>query len=177
MATYAIQARQSTSRAETLVRTAVQALGQLVFALLVLFHAWLLWTHIVAGKAFEPSTALRWLVAVGVLAGFRALSRHGVPLLGRRAVILWLLVILLHCQAVWTGDVVTAELALPETIHALSQLTSSIGVLGAVIVALFSAHAAVILGLSRAVAAPTIVAGLPSSGFTFRFAPRPPPLA
>jgi hypothetical protein len=178
MATYVLPARHSSTRAQTLVRTSVQAAGRLAFALLVLFHVWLLWTHLIVGKAFEPRTALRWLVAVGVLAGFRALSRRGLPLLfGRRAIVLWLLVILIHCHAVWTGDVVTADLALPETIHALSQLTGSITVLGAVIAVLLAAHAAAVLSLSRTTAAPAIVAGLPSDGVTFRFAPRPPPLA
>jgi len=179
MATYAIPARQSSSRAETLVRTSVQALGRLAFALLVAFHVWLLWTHLVVGKAFEPETAVRWLVAVGVLAGFRALSRHGLPLLfGRRAVALWLLVILIHCHAVWTGDVVTSDLGVPETLHALSQITGSISVLGTLVVALVAAHAAAaVLDVRRVVPTPALVAGLPSDGFTYRFAPRPPPLA
>lgn len=178
MSTYAIPARHSSTRAQTLVRTAVQAVGRLAFALLVLFHVWLLWTHIVAGKAFEPGTALRWLVAVGVLAGFRALSRHGLPVLfGRRAVVLWLLVILIHCHAVWTGDVVMADLALPETIHALSQLTGSISVIGAMIAVLFAAHAAASPTMRRVLLEPAIVAGLPADGVVLSFAPRPPPLA
>ena len=178
MSTYAISVRQSTSRAETLVRAAVSALGRLAFALLVVFHVWLLWTHVVAGKAFEPGTTLRWLVAVGVLVGFRALSRRGLPLLfGRRAIVLWLLVILIHCHTGWTGDSVTADLALPETIHALSQLTGSVSVLGTLIVMLLAGEAAACFSLRRAVPGPAIVAGLPSAGFTFRFSPRPPPLA
>lgn len=181
MATYANAARRGTTRAEALVRMAVGALGRVAFALLVALHVWLLWTHLLAGKAFEPGTALRWLVAVGVLVGFRALSRLGLPLLsGRRAVVLWLLVILIHCHAVWTGDVITADLGVPETLHALSQLTGSVSVLGTLIVALVAAqaaHVAAVVDLRRARPAPALVAGLPSDGFTFRFAPRPPPLA
>jgi hypothetical protein len=178
MTSDAIRARQSTTRAGTLVRAAVQALGQLAFAALVVFHGWLLWTHVAAGKAFEPATSLRWLIAIGVLVGFRALSRHGLPLLfGRRAVVLWLLVILIHCHAVWTGDAITVDLALPETLHALSQLTGSLSVLGALVVVLLAAHAAAAVSLRGLVPAPALIAGLPSDGVTFRFAPRPPPLA
>jgi hypothetical protein len=181
MAIYANAARHGTTRAETLVRMAVCALGRLAFALLVVFHAWLLWTHLAAGQAFEPGEAIRWLVAVGVLVGFRALSRLGLPLLsGRRAVVLWLLVILIHCHAVWTGDVITADLGVPETLHALSQLTGSISVLGTLLVALVTAraaHAAAAVDRRRTMPTPALIAGLPSDGFTFRFAPRPPPLA
>jgi hypothetical protein len=181
MAIYASAARHGTTRAETLVRMAVGALGRSAFAVLVAFHAWLLWTHLAAGQAFEPGAAIRWLVAVGVLVGFRALSRLGLPLLsGRRAVVLWLLVILIHCHAVWTGDVVTADLGVPETLHAFSQLTGSISVLGTLIVTLVAAqavHAAAVVDLRRTRPAPALVAGFPSDGFTFRFTPRPPPLA
>jgi hypothetical protein len=178
MASYANAARHGTTRAEALVRMAVGALGRLAFALLVAFHAWLLWSHLVAGKAFEPGTALRWLVAVGVLVGFRALSRHGLPLVfGRRAVALWLLVILIHCHAVWTGDVVTTDLGVPETLHALSQIIGSTSVLGALAVVLLVTQTAAVFDAHLAVPASARVAGLPSDGFTYRFAPRPPPLA
>jgi len=181
MAIHGNAARHGTTRAETLVRMAMGALGRAAFALLVAFHAWLLWTHLAAGQAFEPGEVIRWLVAVGVLVGFRALSRLGLPLLsGRRAVVLWLLVILIHCHAVWTGGVITADLGVPETLHALSQFTGSISVLGTLIVtlvAVHAAHAAAVADRRRTMPAPALVAGLPSDGFTFRFAPRPPPLA
>lgn len=178
MTTFPSTARRTTPRADALLQSAVRALGQLAFAALVVFHVWLLWTHIVAGKAFEPGTAMRWLVAVGVLAGFRALSRRGLPVLfGRRAIVLWLLVILIHCHAVWTGDVVVSDLALPETVHALSQLTGAVGVLGTLLAALLVARAAAHAPVRRLAAVPAMAAGLPSDGVTFRFAPRPPPLA
>ena len=178
MTTYATPARRSSTRAQDLVLIAVRAAGQVAFGLLVAFHVWLLWTHIVAGKAYEPATAFRWLLAIGVLAGFRALSRLGLPLLfGRRAVALWLLVILIHCHAVWTGDVVTADLGVPETLHALSQITGSISVLGALAVVLLGTQAAAALVMRRALLVPIGLAGLSSDGFTHGFAPRPPPLA
>jgi len=178
MTAFTTTARRSSTRAETLVRLAVRAAGQVAFGLLVAFHVWLLWTHLVVGQAFEPQTAVRWLVAVGVLAGFRALSRRGHPLVfGRRAVALWLLVIVIHCHAGWTGDVVTADLGVPETLHALSLITGSISVLGALAVVLLVTQAPAAFDARLAVPASASIAGLPSDGFTYRFAPRPPPLA
>jgi len=178
MTSNAFPARRPSVRADALLIAAVRAIGQLVFGLLVAFHVWLLWTHLLAGKAFEPRTAFRWLVAVAVLAGFRALNRHGLPLLfGRRAVVLWLLVILIHCHAAWTGDVVTADLGVPETLNALSRITGSISVLGTLAAILLGALAAASVDGRRLRGATPRAAGLPSDGFTFRFAPRPPPLA
>ena len=58
----------------------MRAAGHLAFAALVAFHAWLLWAHLLDGRAFEPATAARWTLAVLVLAGFRALSHRGLPL-------------------------------------------------------------------------------------------------
>lgn len=178
MTTHAFTARRPSTRGQDLVRIALRAAGQLAFGLLVAFHVWLLWTHIVVGKAFEPRTAVRWLVAVGVLAGFRALSRRGLPLVfGRRAVALWLLVLVIHCHAVWSGDVVTADLGVPETLHALAQLTGTISVLGALAIVLFATQAVAALDWRRRRFVPASLSGVPSDGFTYRFAPRPPPLA
>ncbi|MCX6551433.1 MAG: hypothetical protein NTY02_10585 [Acidobacteria bacterium] len=178
MAATAIPARRSLTRADDLVAMAVRATGRLAFAALVVFHAWLFWTHVAAGKLFEPQIALRWVVAVGVLVGFRALSRVGLPLFfGKRAVVLWLLVILIHCHAVWTGDATSAELGIPETIGALAQLTSSVSVLGTLLVILLATSLRAGQRGRPAFSIPVVVAGLASPGCTFRFAPRPPPLA
>ena len=171
-------ARRALTRPGNLAGAAVRAAGQVAFWALIGFHAWLLWTHLLGGQAFEPEVAVRWLVAVGVLAGFRALSRRGFPIFfGRRAVVLWLLVILIHCHAVWMGDAGTAELGVPETLGALAQLTASVSVLGTLLVVLLATR----FGLGRdtrpAFAAPVLIAGLPSAGISFRFFPRPPPLA
>jgi hypothetical protein len=178
MTIHAIPTRRFRTRADALVGMAIRALGRLAFAALVVFHAWLLCTHIIAGKALEPQTALRWLVSVGVLVGFRALSRRGLPLVfGRRATVLWLLVILIHCHAVWTGDAAMADLGVPETLGALAQLTGSISVLGALAVILFAAHVAAADTRRPILAFVSGGAGLPSDGFSFRYSPRPPPLA
>jgi hypothetical protein len=67
---------------------------------LVAFHAALLWSHALAGRLADPAVALRWAASLGIVALFVALRRSGVPLLwGRRALVLWLLVAMLHAWA------------------------------------------------------------------------------
>ena len=152
--------------------------GRLAFWVLVAFHAWLVVSHLFGGRPFEPQTAVRWVVAVGVLAGFRALSRLGLPLFfGRRAVVLWLLVILIHCQGVWNAGATSVQLGVPETVGALAQLIGSVSVLGTLLVALLATLVRAGHDGRQVFAIPVVVAGVPSPGVFFRFAPRPPPLA
>jgi len=178
MTTTATYARYPGTRSDDLARVALRALGRLAFAALAVFHAWVLATHLLQGKAFEPDTAIRWLVAAVVLIGFRALSRRGLPLFsGRHAVVLWLLVVLIHCSAAWSGGTASLEAGLPETVTALAQLLTVVGVLGVVLgIALASARRP--WDARRpAFPAPVLIGGLPSTGVAFRFSPRPPPLA
>ncbi len=66
-------------------------------ALLVLFHLWLFAGQIWDGRALEPATAMRWLVAGGLIAALAGLRRAGQPMVfGRRAAAIWLLAALLH---------------------------------------------------------------------------------
>jgi hypothetical protein len=66
-------------------------------ALLVLFHFWLFAGQLWDGRALEPATALRWLVAGGLVAALAGLRRAGEPIVfGRRAAAIWLLAALLH---------------------------------------------------------------------------------
>jgi hypothetical protein len=163
----------------SLAAAALVALGRLGLAALIVFHAWLLGAHLVDGQAFEPATAVRWMLAVIVLAGFRALSRRGLPLLlGRRAVVLWLLVVVIHCSAASDGAAAAAlGRAIPESVTALAQISVTTLLLGAVLAIALAAVRQPRKGGRPAGSAPTIVAGLPSSGFVFCFSPRPPPLA
>lgn len=179
MAARLTAARRTATRSEDLARVAIRAVGRLVVTVLVAFHAWLLWTHLFAGRVLEPQTAVRWMAAALVLVGFRALNRMGMPLFfGRRAIILWLLVVLLHCHAVWTGDTVSMDLAVPETVTALAQLTVPLStLLGVLFLALLAAQTARAVRFPASADAPALFAGLPVSGRVLRFAPRPPPLA
>jgi hypothetical protein len=170
--------RRSATRPEALVSAALRALGGLLLAALAGFHVWLLGLHVVTGEAFEPTTAVRWALAALVLAGFRALNRRGLPLLvGRRAVGLWVLVVVIHASAAWDGGGVAFGAAIPESAAAIGQVTAAATLVGAVIGATLAAPAGHDPAVRRGDAAPALVAGLPSSGFAFSFSPRPPPLA
>jgi len=69
-------------------------------ASLVVFHAALLWMHLLSGRLFEPAVALRWGIGLLLVGLLWALRRAGVPLLwGRRALVVWVLVALLHVSA------------------------------------------------------------------------------
>ena len=170
--------RRPATRPSDLATAAVRAAGHVAFAALAVFHAWLLGLHLLDGRALEPATAARWGLAVLVLAGFRALSRRDLPLFrDRRAVVLWLLVVVIHCSGAWDGGAARLGHGIPEAVSALAQISTVALVLG-------SAFACAIISTSRPWAGgrpcfrvPALVAGLPSAGFASSFSPRPPPLA
>ena len=171
-------ARRFATRPADLATSVVRAAGHLAFAALAVFHAWLLGLHLLDGRAFEPATAARWILAVLVLAGFRALSHRGLPLFtGRRAVGLWLLVVLIHCSAASGGSAAALRTAIPESVTVLAQLSVIAGVLGAALAAAVVRAARPWAGGRPAHPVPLLIAGLPASGFGFCFSPRPPPLA
>lgn len=164
--------------AAALAWPAFRVLTRLGAAALVVFHAWLLGLHVVSGRAFEPATALRWALAILVIAGFHALSRRGLPLFfGRRAVGLWLLVILIHCTAGSDGGGLPAGPAIPTPVTALAQVSAAAFVIGAWLAAAPATAAGVFTRGRWAHEAPPHFAGLPAAHDAWRFAPRPPPLA
>ena len=88
--------------------------GVLVFAALAIFHLSLFWDRFVDGQLLDPLVAARWLAAGGISVALIALWRCGVSLVtGRRALVVWLLVVLLH----WTARpaVVVADAGQPST--------------------------------------------------------------
>ena len=88
-----------TGRRDTqlMIRRALQAAG----ALLLLFHVWLLGRDAWSGELLEADRLLRWLAAIGLGALLVILYRQGVSILvGRKAVVIWLLAALLHGPAV-----------------------------------------------------------------------------
>ena len=172
--------RRSASR--TSARAGIPALVGLV-ALLALasFHAWLFWTHATSGRLLEPGTAARWLVAALILGGFMALRRLGLPvLLGRKALVLWLLVVLLHCHAAWSAGPGLDTVSLPQSVTVFaSQLGVAAGgvLLGLALLILLARRHAI-----RPRALPCrearSLAGSPTLGsHGFPFSPRPPPLS
>jgi hypothetical protein len=173
---YATPARRAITRSEDLAQMAMRAVLRTAAAALVAFHVWLLWTHLFAGKVLEPRTAVRWIVATVVLVGFRALQRRGLPVFwGKRAVVLWLLVMLIHCHAVWGGEPLTVELGVPETISVLAQCAPASSVLGLFFLGLVAALLTRWSAAEQRFTWPVTIAGLPASGYVFAFSPRPPP--
>jgi len=82
------------------VRRPAQVLSLGAVAFLVAFHGWLFAERLVGGELLEPVVALRWLASLVLIAALRALRRAGVPLIrGRRALVFWVLVALLHWSA------------------------------------------------------------------------------
>jgi hypothetical protein len=66
-------------------------------AALGLFHVRLFWERLAEGQLLDPAVALRWGGAALLVMGLAVLSRRGTPLFrGRRAVVVWTLVALLH---------------------------------------------------------------------------------
>jgi hypothetical protein len=144
----------------------------------VAFHGWLLALRIVERQAFEPATAGRWVLALLVIAGFRALGRRGLPIFsGRRAIVLWLLVVIIHVSAAWHGGGAVLANAIPESVTALAQLSIATAAGGVALLAALTAAARPRPGGRPALPVPAFIAGLPSTGLVFRFSPRPPPLA
>lgn len=81
----------------TIRRLIVSGAGALLFAYLAAFHALLLWQRILNLSLFEPVPALRWLATLALLVALFRLRHQGVSLVrGRRALVVWLLILLLH---------------------------------------------------------------------------------
>jgi hypothetical protein len=73
---------------------------------LVAFHLVLFWDQIGDGRLFDPAVAVRWAMSALLLLALTGLRRAGVPILwGRRALVVWVLVALLHWAAMPAGEV------------------------------------------------------------------------
>jgi hypothetical protein len=73
---------------------------------LVVFHLVLFWDQIGDGRLFDPAVAVRWAMSALLLLALTGLRRAGVPILwGRRALVVWVLVALLHWAAMPAGAV------------------------------------------------------------------------
>jgi hypothetical protein len=174
----AIRRRHADAVTRDTTHAMMRRLGQVAMAALVGFHVALLWTHATIGRLGEPAVALRWSVALFVLAAFWLLRRRGVPLLrGRSALILWLLVIVLHAHAAWTHVGVPVPAAVPPTPVVLIPVTAHVALAALLIVAGLAAGASRRRMSDRPGTMPPRFAGLPAAVCVLRFSPRPPPLA
>lgn len=95
--------------------------------LVVGFHAWLFGDRLIAGTFLDPLVAVRWVVAATLGCGFLWLRRQGLSLVsGRRAVVLWLLVTLLHAHAAWTPAGAALDTSAREAAVAALQAASMV---------------------------------------------------
>ena len=90
-----------------------------------IFHLYLFWDRLAAGDLLDPSIALRWLSAAGLVLALVLLRRMRIPLTtGRKACVVWLLVVLLHAygqapvlqQAPGDGFDASIVFVLPSTV-------------------------------------------------------------
>lgn len=121
---------RATGPSAWLARTCADAGGSALRVALVLlagFHAWLFGDHLIAGSVFDPLVALRWAAGGVLLFAFLWLRRRGVSLVcGRRAIVLWLLVAVLHAHAAWTpADAASAAPAREAAVLALQAVSAA----------------------------------------------------
>jgi len=130
------------------LRFALSVIAGSAVAALVVLHAAIFWSHLDSGRLMEPLTAGRWLVSLFLVGFLVVLRRRGVPLLwGRRALVVWMLVVLLH----WTAGAP----AQPATIDA-PHATGILFLLPATATPLIAAAAALLfITFATAHAAPT----------------------
>jgi hypothetical protein len=92
-------ALRSRSRVARSARAIVRWSTLIAGLALGVFHLYLFWDRLVGGDLLEPAVALRWLSAAGLVSALAILRRMGVPLTrGRKAGVVWLLVVLLHAS-------------------------------------------------------------------------------
>ncbi len=100
--------RDDPRRFAVLVRT----LLRIAAAALVVYHAVLLWDRVASLTLLDPVIALRWAAAAALAFGLVRMQLAGVPLLaGRRALIVWTLVALLHAGMAPGAGALAATLA------------------------------------------------------------------
>lgn len=148
-------------------------------AALVGFHVWLLGVHASSGRLFEPAVALRWVLGLGLFGALVAFRAVGLPaLLGRRAAVVWLLVSLLHWQAMSASapSAIPADLGLPVEIVASASATLAAAAVGVLLVAALIALRRFAMPQVRARVVRTTVSRLtPSLAHLRILGCRPPP--
>lgn len=153
--------------------------GALV-AILIGFHVWLFATHALNGRLLEPAVALRWLAGLLLFAGFLGLKRLGIPLVrGRKAAVLWTLVVLLHWHAAISKPAAADEHSgFPTVAVIVAPVTigSAALALGLLLWVVARRQPAARLRPSRWSVVSMATAGVATAGHVLTLAPRPPPL-
>ena len=148
-------------------------------ALLGGFHLWLLGNQAWSGHLSEPDVVLRWLGALALAGGLVALKRRSESLVGRKAVVIWVLAALLHGPSLANDLDGFATPSLPEAVATAGQVAASVSLLALSLLAFFAIRQGRRRSLRAAVAALDAVASFPSrlldAGSGLGFLPRPPP--
>lgn len=173
-------------------RAFLSSLSRAAVLILALFHGWLFWNRLADGRVLEPAVAFRWIAGALILAGFLALRRlprrpgsgriaesAGCGSAGRTSLVLWLFVVLLHCQAIGaTSGAGFDPAVLPATVVPLGAEAALVTVAASLGLALLARsrrdEAARLLAL-RGVAFRVPAPAAPAAGFLPRFSSRPPP--
>jgi hypothetical protein len=175
--------RTAKSAALTLVGSAraVLAFASVAVVLaLVAFHGWLLWLRAADGRLLEPAVAFRWTAGGALVLTLAGLRRHGISLVrGRRALVVWLLVALLHWSAAapagaargsaGSGRVADLLLVLPGSAVPFALV---LGVLGAAAACSVARTRPTFVLLGRV---PAPAASASASGALLLVSPRAPP--
>jgi hypothetical protein len=119
----------------------LRSAGAVLLAALAVFHVSLLWSRLVDGQLLDPTVAARWLAAATLTIALVALRRRGVSLVaGRRALVVWLLVVLLHWSATPTIAVADDGQPSPSDLIFVLPSTAAAGLVGVgLLVATFAA--------------------------------------
>lgn len=159
------------------LRTLALAAGAAGAAGLMVFHARLLWLRASGGSILDSSVGLRWGLAALLLGAALALRRRALWLPnGRRALIFWLLVAVLH----WNAGSPETRLALADSQFAVDTLV----LLPAASAGFAFGAGLVLLSLGRRRLAPTLAPQLEPcfapapafrAGWGLILAARPPP--
>ena len=160
-----------------------RAIAALLVSALVAFHLGLLWLRLSSGTSLGLAEILRWSAAAPLLAAFLALRRFGVPVLwGRKAMVLWLIVLVLHSAAVTSPfDRDAVDLVRWAEGDTLLAIPASIGSIALLLTAVWG----LALAFSAGGLALPLRGCLPRSGshtatptdFFLALASRPPPIA
>lgn len=150
-----------------------------LLGLLTAFHVWLLAAHAASGRLFEPAVAVRWLAGLLLVAGFLGLRRLGIPLVrGRKAAVLWTLVVLLHWHAAISKPAADEPPGFPTAAVIVAPVTIASAALAVGLLVWLVARrpAAADQRPSRWSTVTTAAAGVATPARVPALAPRPPPL-
>jgi uncharacterized membrane-anchored protein len=145
-------------------------------ALLGGFHLWLLGNQAWSGQLAEPDLILRWAAALALAGGLVALRRRGESLMGRKAVVIWLLAALLHGPALGNDLDGFATPSLPEAMATLGQVVASVSALALTLLVLASRRPR--YSSARRIGPVAVTPSgsrLLDAGSGLGFLPRPPP--